>query len=213
VNNIRVRYLTDDEEARLLEAAPDWLAPLITVAIHTGMRRGELLRLKWSDVDFVSGTIFVRVSKSGEGRRIPLSPTAHRTLVALRDARRERMRARVVSQSEAAGTVFTAPEGGFVMNLGRIWYPVLSRAGIEGLRFHDLRHTFASRLAMKGVDLYRVQLLMGHKTPAMTLRYAHLSPAHLRAAVAMLDAPGPKPWAEGIEPDPGTAIGGLHSGK
>ena len=195
VNNVHVRYLTDDEERRLLEAAPEWLKPLIKVAIHTGMRRGELLRLRWDEVDFVSGTIFVRTSKSGEGRRIPLSPTAHRTLSTLRDARRERMRARVVAQSEAAGTVFTAPEGGFMLNLGRAWYPVLTRAGVEGLRFHDLRHTFASRLAMRGVDLYRVQILMGHKTQAMTLRYAHLSPDHLRAAVAMLDAPGPKPWA------------------
>jgi integrase len=119
INNVHVRYLTEDEEKRLLEAAPEWLRPLITVAIHTGMRRGELLRLTWTDIDFVSGTIWVRLSKSGEARRIPLSPTAHRTLSALRDARRECMRARVVKRSEAAGTVFTTPEGGFMMNLGR----------------------------------------------------------------------------------------------
>ncbi|MBV8137590.1 MAG: tyrosine-type recombinase/integrase [Deltaproteobacteria bacterium] len=79
------------------------------------------------------------------------------------------------------------------MNLNRDWDSALSKSGLEGFRFHDLRHTFASRLVMIGVVLYRVQILMGHKTAAMTLRYAHLSPQHLRAAVALLDIPGPKP--------------------
>jgi integrase len=194
-NNTRVRYLTDDEESRLMAALPEWLIPLITVAIHTGMRRGELLKLAWDDVDFVSGTIHVREAKSGEGRRIPMSATAHRTLSALWQARRKRLSARVVSQSAGHRSVFTAERGGFLLNLGRAWYPALERAGISDLHFHDLRHTFASRLVMNGVDLYPVQTLMGHKTPAMTLRYAHLSPQHLRAAVATLDAPGPKPWA------------------
>jgi len=103
IDNVHVRYLTEDEEKRLLEAAPEWLRPLITVAIDTRMRRGELLCLKWDEVDFVSGTIVVRLSKSGEACRMPLSPTAHRTLTALRDARREGMRLRVVKRSEAVG--------------------------------------------------------------------------------------------------------------
>jgi integrase len=194
-NNARLRYLTDEEEGRLLEALPDSFRPLITVAIHTGMRKGELLNLSWDEVDFVSGTIFVRTSKSGEGRRLPMSPTAHRTLAALWQSRRKRLSARVVNQSAGTRLVFANGCGGFEGNLGRIWYPALERAGLEGFHFHDLRHTFASRLAMQGNDLYRVQTLMGHKTQAMTLRYAHLSPQHLRAAVVTLDAPGPKPWA------------------
>ena len=127
-NNARVRYLTDDEECRLVAALPAWLRPLITIALHTGMRRGELLKLTWDDIDFVSGMIFVRTSKSGEGRRIPMSPTAHRTLSALRQARRKRLGARVVSQIEANRYVFTAPEGGFVPNLARAWYPALERS-------------------------------------------------------------------------------------
>ncbi|HEY9158308.1 site-specific integrase [Candidatus Binatus sp.] len=217
-NNKRVRYLTADEELRLLEKLPEWLRPLVMVAIHTGMRRGELLNLMWADVDFVGGIIFVRTSKSGEGRRIPMSPTAHRTLSALREARRKRLKARVVRREAANPHVFSAPQGGLILNLNRVWYGrtprskravgpvanacpsasegVIKRAGLEGLRFHDLRHTFASRLVMNGVDLFRVQTLMGHKSPMMTLRYAHLSPEHLRAAVATLDAPGVKPWAE-----------------
>jgi integrase len=196
LNNKRVRYLTDAEEAHLSEALPAWLRPLVTVAIHTGMRRGELLRLRWPEVDFVSGTIHVRIAKSGEGRHIPLSPTAHRTLAVLRDERRARLSARVVRHSDADRPVFAAPEGGFILNLNRAWYPALTRAGLEGFRFHDLRHTFASRLVQRGVSLYEVGTLLGHKTPAMTLRYAHLDPKALKAAVALLDAPGLKPWAE-----------------
>ncbi len=198
-NNQRVRYVTDGEERRLIAALPDYLHPLIVTAIHTGMRRGELAALKWSEVDFVSGTIVIREAKSGEGRRLPMNPVVRKTLAALRDRRRERIRARVVDRNLAAGYVFTGPRGGVLMNLNRDWYPALEAAKIEDLHFHDLRHTFASRLVMAGVDLYRVQTLMGHKTPAMTLRYAHLSPAHLRAAVDLLAAPGPKPWAEAVK--------------
>jgi integrase len=194
-NNERVRYLTDDEELGLIDALPQSLRSLVTVAIHTGMRRGELLNLTWAEVDLVGGTIFVRKSKSGEGRRVPMSPTVRRTLTQLNEARRGRMHSRVVRQSEATRHVFTAPRGGFLLNLNRAWYAAIKSAGLEGLHFHDLRHTFASRLVMNGVDLFRVQTLMGHKSSRMTVRYAHLSPEHLRAAVATLDAPGPKPWA------------------
>jgi integrase len=164
----------------------------ITVAIHTGMRRGELLNLTWDDVDLIGLTVFVQRSKSGEGRRIPMSPTVYRMLSELFGARRERLQSSVVRKSESARRVFAASRGGFLLNLNRVWYRAIKRAGLERLHFHDLRHTFASRLAMNGVDLYRVQTLMGHKSSRMTVRYAHLSPEHLRAAVATLDTPGPR---------------------
>jgi integrase len=191
-NNERVRYLTEDEERSLLDALPKFLGSLVIVAIHTGMRRGELLNLTWTEVDLVGGTVFVRRSKSGEGRRIPMSPTVRRTLEELNEARPTHTR--VIGPNEA-DRVFTAPRGGFLLNLNRVWYDAIERAGLVGLHFHDLRHTFASRLVMNGVDLFRVQTLMGHKSSRMTIRYAHLSPEHLRAAVATLDAPGPKPWS------------------
>lgn len=194
-NNRRVRYLNDDEERLLLAALPEHLRPLALIAMHTGMRKSELLRLAWDDVDLVSDSVWVREAKSGEGRRIPLSATARKALAELRARRRERLRERVVNRHLAGGRVFAAAHGGYLTNLNRDWGAAIGRAGLEGFRFHDLRHTFASRLVMTGVDLYRVQTLMGHKTQAMTLRYAHLSPRHLRAAVATLDAPGPKPWA------------------
>jgi integrase len=194
-NNERVRYLSEDEEQRLTDALPPLLRPLVLVGIHTGMRRGELLSLTWDDVDLLGGSVLVRKSKSGEGRRIPMSATARRTFGALFETRRERMHSPVIRQSEAARRVFTAPRGGYLVNLNRAWYRAIKVARLDGLRFHDLRHTFASRLAMSGVDLFRVQTLMGHKSSRMTVRYAHLSPEHLRAAVAKLDSPGPKPWA------------------
>jgi integrase len=198
-NNRRVRYLTDDEESRIMAELPGRLRSLAIVAIHTGMRKGELLDLTWGDIDFVSGTIFVREAKSGEGRRLPMNSVARAALSRLRDERRGRLRARVVNRSEASGFVFAAPEGGFLHDLNRDWYPALKRAEIEDLHFHDLRHTFASRYMMRGGDLYSLQILLGHKTAAMVQRYAHLSHAHLQAEVERLAAPGPKPWAAPAE--------------
>jgi integrase len=188
------RYLTDDEERSLIHELPKSLRPLVMVAIHTGMRRGELLNLTWHEVDLVGNAVLVRKSKSGEGRRIPMSTTVRRTLNDLNEAR-QRKCSGGAQQSETSQYVFTAPRGGFLGNLNRVWYAAIEHAGLVGLHFHDLRHTFASRLVMNGVDLFRVQTLMGHKSSRMTIRYAHLSPEHLRAAVATLDAPGPKPWS------------------
>lgn len=198
-NNQRVRYLSEDEEDRLVAALPEWLKPLVTVAIHTGMRRGELLRLTWEDVDFVQSIIWVRKSKSGEGRRMSMNSTVHRTLSALRDARRKRLSQKVVARTAAGPGVFVAPAGGFLWNLARVWYQAVGTAGIADLHFHDLRHTFASRLAMRHVDLNTIRVLLGHKSLAMTYRYAHFDPEYLAAAVATLDAPGPKPWAMAAE--------------
>ena len=187
-NNKLVRYLTEDEEIRLLSALPMHLRPLVALATHTGMRKGELLNLRWSDVDLVSGTITVREAKSGEGRRLPLSETASQAIRGLKVAQGP--------SSQNDSHVFRAPLGGALMNLNRDWYRALRQCSLANFRFHDLRHTFASRLVMSGVDLYRVQTLMGHKTPAVTLRYAHLSPQHLRAAVVLLNRPGAKPWSD-----------------
>jgi len=194
-NNERTRWLNQEEEARLLAAAPEYLRPALLVDIHTGLRRGELLNLRWDDIEFAAQSMRVRESKSGKGRHVPMDSVVVKTLAALSAARRERLRSRVVRQTEANGYVFSAPHGGFMCNLNRNWYPTLKRAGLEGLHFHDLRHTFGSRLAMAGAPIFTIQKLMGHKVLAMTMRYAHLTPGHLRAAVELLAGPGPKPWA------------------
>jgi len=157
------------------------------------MRRGELLRLTWTDIDFVSGTILVRLSKSGEARRIPLSPTAHRTPPALRDTRRERMRARLVKRSEAAGTVFTAPEGGFMMNLGRAWYS--TPRGNRGPPFPRS----SAHVRVAACDEWRGPIpgpsLDGAQDAGDDASLCAFEPGSLACRGGHVRCPGPKPWA------------------
>lgn len=150
------------------------------------MRRTELFGLRWEDVDFYTNTIRVRNAKSGEGRRMPMNQVACETLRALRQQRVREGQEKGDGRELLSPYVFCAPGGGYLSNLSRAWYPGLREAGIKDLRFHDLRHTFASRLVMAGVDLYTVKELLGHKTTQMTSRYAHLSPDHQRRAVEVL---------------------------
>ncbi|MGH7913314.1 MAG: tyrosine-type recombinase/integrase [Candidatus Binataceae bacterium] len=194
-NNARVRYLSEDEEPRLLAALAEKMRPLVMVAIYTGLREGELLRLRWADVDFGSGSIHVREAKSGDGRRLPLNQAALGTLHRLRGARPKVIQLDVRRDAGEGGHIFGPDTNALRMSLNRKFRRAAKAAGIDDLHFHDLRHTFASRLAMRGLDLYRVQTLLGHKTARMTMRYAHLSPGALREAVEALDVAGPKPWA------------------
>lgn len=174
-HNARNRCLSPEEEARLLDALPGRLRPLVIVALHTGMRRGELQALRWQDVDLGTGTLRIRRDKAGEGRWVALNSVAREALLTIK---RE--------QRVLGPYVFSSPEGRFLHNLEREWRPALSSAKIPDFRFHDLRHTFASRLAMSDVDLYTVQRAGGWKTQAMVQRYAHLSPDYVRGAVERL---------------------------
>jgi integrase len=188
-NNARVRYLTDDEERGFFEALTERVRPLALVAIHTGLRLGELLRLRWPDIDFSSGSLHVREAKSGEGRRLPLNQTALTILHRLRGARPKVVELEARRNSGLAGDVFGPDTPALRMSINREFRRACQAAGIDNLHFHDLRHTFASRLVMRGVDLYRAQTLLGHKTAKMTQRYAHLSPGALREAVEALCSP------------------------
>jgi integrase len=180
-HNTRNRCLNAEEESRLLRALPAWLAPLVTVAIHTGMRKGELRGLRWADVDFATGTLHIPQDKAGSGRWVIINSVARQALLTIK---RE--------QTVMSPWGFCSPQGRFLHNLERYWRPFLKAASISDFRFHDLRHTFASRLAMDGVDLYTVQRAGGWKTHVMVQRYAHLSPDHMRAAVERL-AKAPRP--------------------
>ncbi|MCI0625454.1 MAG: site-specific integrase [Acidobacteria bacterium] len=176
-NNERIRFLTRDEEARLLGATPTKYHPLITVAIHTGLRKSEMLKLEWRDIDLKRNQLTVRESKSGKGRIVPLSETAAATF-------------RELSKVRLIDNVYVFPgeiPGERMKDLPRYWEQYRKKAGLEDLHWHDLRHTFASRLVMVGVDLYTVSKLLGHHDVKMTTRYAHLSPDHLLSAVGVLD--------------------------
>jgi len=178
VRNEVDRWLTGDEEDRLLATSSPWLREFIIFALNTGMRQGEILNLEWQDVDFIRGTLVVMKSKHGTRRTIPLNVTVYE-LLATKQA----------ITGASRGLVFKTPKGNElkVRFLGREFCEARDRAGIPDFRFHDLRHTFATRLVQRGIDLYKVQRLLGHKTNHMTQRYAHHSPESLRDGVKVLD--------------------------
>jgi integrase len=171
--NARDRWLTLEEEKLLLEKAPNpfWLRPLLIVALHTGMRRGEILNLIWKDVDFNRRLVTVQKSKNGEKRSIPMSLTLLNTLRAF---------GKVI---DITGKVFPIS----VRSLREGFDKAVSKAAFENFHFHDLRHTFATRLVQAGVDLYKVKELLGHKTIIMTMRYAHHCSESLRSSIEVLD--------------------------
>jgi len=210
----RVRYLTAGEEQRLREALQarederrasrarhnawheargskghpvwpadgftDYLTPLVRLAFHTGMRRGELLGLEWASVNLSAKllTITVGNAKSRKARHIPLNSEALDVLT--------RWKAQAAKD---ARLVFPSPKtGGRMDNINKSWDGITTSADLADFRFHDLRHSFASRLVMAGVDLNVVRELLGHGDLRMTLRYAHLQPDKLADAVAKLEA-------------------------
>jgi integrase len=147
----------------------------VTVLLHTGFRRGEFLGLRWQDVDLKGGVLTIPKAKNGESRHVPLTSTV-RTIL----SRRTR-------PLDGSALVFPNSEGHRDLRWAKKTVPAALRAAqIEDFRFHDLRHTFASRPAMEGVDLMTMRELMGRKSMAMTLRYSHLSPGHRRTAIERL---------------------------
>lgn len=131
-NNARNRCLSDEEERRLFEHLPEWAKPLVTVALHTGMRQGELLALRWGDVDFYTGTLRVREAKSGEGRSVAMNSVVHATLKRVRQEQIQQAREQAKGGREILSPfVFCSQKGRFLHNLAKAWYPALEAAGIE----------------------------------------------------------------------------------
>lgn len=178
-HNTRDRWLTADEEARIVSAAPAWLRELMVFAIHTGMRQGEILGLTWAGVDLFRRTVTVFKSKNGERRTIPLNQTALGLLKQKAGSRS--LDTELVFPSEAQTRLNAS-------NISRSLSLALEKAKMTDFHFHDLRHTCATRMVQAGVDLYKVQRLLGHKSPIMTQRYAHHYPESLRSGVEALDA-------------------------
>ena len=169
----RTRFLTDAERERLLHACTQatWqpLHTLVLLAITTGARRGELISLKWADVDLKAGRALVRETKNGEQRVLPLAGKALEALRALK-----------LNDSARSEYVFPNASGlpGYFEYFDAHWHAALEAANIENFRFHDLRHTTASMLAAQGCSLLEIADVLGHKTLAMVKRYAHLVVDH-----------------------------------
>lgn len=155
----------------------DRMAPLITLSLKTGMRRGELFDLEWSAVDFQNKFITVtgETAKSSKTRHIPLSPKA---LDALKSWK--------IQAPSLQGRVFPSNNGERLNNVNKSWASILKEAKIAKFRWHDMRHDFASKLVMKGVPLNTVRELCGHADLNTTLRYAHLAPDHKADAIALI---------------------------
>ena len=171
----RLRYLSGEAEAeRLLQACGDALRPLVVTALHTGMRKGELLGLTWDVVDMTHGFIRLKQTKNGKARALPFNETLWSLFSGLRTR-------------QDVPWVFHDAEGRRHKDIRLPFDGACEGAGLTDFHFHDLRHTFASWLMMRGVPLATVSNLLGHTSPTMTLRYAHLSPTHLTSAVRVLD--------------------------
>ncbi len=193
----RLCYLEAPEIGRLLDACREsrnsYLAAVVLLAVHTGMRKGEILGLEWERVDLSSARITLYQTKSGKPRGVPINRDVYEALIALEpDAERRRGRLFPAGNDRRGSQIRTAFEA------------ALTRAGIASFRFHDLRHTAASHLVMRGATLQEVKEILGHSDLRMTLRYAHLSPAHLRGAVERL---------EGLTSAAGSAHESAQSGK
>ncbi|MDD5653887.1 MAG: site-specific integrase [Candidatus Omnitrophica bacterium] len=173
-NNKRLRFLEREEIGKLLSCCSPHLLPIVKLALNTGMRKGEILRLKWQDIDFKRDIAYLQETKSGEKREIPLNNTAKNTLLAM-------------PKHPDSPYVFCNKEGEPYGDIKKSWLTAVKKACIINFHFHDLRHTFASQLVMSGVDLNTVRELLGHHSFEMTLRYSHLSPGHKKQAVDTLD--------------------------
>lgn len=170
-NNGRIRFLTDDEERRLRNVIrkqfPEHL-PELTIALGTGMRLSEQYSLTWEQIDFIRKEVHLDQTKNGSARSTPMNADVVHAFKELM---------KIGSPTEPGSPVFQ-------LRSPRYWFATaLAEAGITGYRWHDNRHTFCSRLAMRGENLKVIQQLAGHKTIQMSARYAHLGEKNLRSAV------------------------------
>jgi integrase len=168
----RVRFLTPGETQKLLSNCVKHLRSIVIVALNTGMRKGELLGLQWSNVNLEKGIISILDTKNHERKDIPMNETVKTTFMEI---------------ERKGDYVFSDGNGKRFTKLQHSFEKALEKSKITDFRFHDLRHCFASNLVMEGVDLNTVRELMGHRDLTMTLRYAHLAPSHKMRAVNILD--------------------------
>ena len=177
----RVRFLSDEERPRLLAACQAshnrCLYPVVLLALSTGARKQEILRLTWRDIDLRRAQLTLPQTKNGEPRTLPLAGRALETVHTLARVRRI-----------DTPLLFPRADGRAPLDLRYAFAQALRMAGIVDFRFHDLRHSAASYLAMNGASLVEIAEVLGHKTLQMVKRYAHLSEAHTAGVVARMNA-------------------------
>jgi integrase len=167
----RLRFLDELEKNRLLDACKQsnstYLYPIVVLALSTGMRKGEILAMRWDNIDFERGTILLQTTKNGERRMVPLLGLPLELLKGLYITRQSNL-------------VFPSPNNlNQSIDIRSAWESTIQKADIANFKFHDLRHTAASYLAMNNASLLEIGALLGHKTVQMTKRYAHLSNEHI----------------------------------
>ena len=193
----RCRRLSDDEAQRLFNAVSGQLKLLMVAAIQTGMRRGEMLKLSWADVDAQPGWIRLRAetTRTGKPRAIPIHPTVQAVFDFLRlnaDGEKKPATCRVCSNGvgEPMGKFDTA------------WRTARRKAGVENRRWHDMRHEFASRLLEMGANIIQVRDLLGHTDVKVTQKYLNLNDDQLKNAAERLKDPIAANGADLAEPEP-----------
>ncbi len=176
----RVRFLDDDERARLLaackESSNEWLYMCVILALSSGMRQGELMGLKWSDVYLNDGYLILHETKNGERRRVPLAGVALALL-------KEHSKVRRLDTK----LLFPGKNPDKPIDLRKPFETVMKSADITDFHWHDLRHCTASYLAMNGASLAEIAEVLGHKTLSMVKRYAHLSDGHVSSVVTSMN--------------------------
>jgi integrase len=177
----RVRFLTPDERRCLLDAcrrsSSSYLYPVVVLALSTGMRQGEIMNLKWENVDLPRGRITLHETKNGERRQVPICGHAFDLLRNLKQ-----------NCQMDIGLLFPSRENPRIpANLRFHWVKAVKEANIDGLRFHDCRHSAASELAMNGASLIDIKNLLGHKQISVTARYSHLTEDHSSSVVASMN--------------------------
>lgn len=176
--NFGTRVVNAEEEEKLLRNAAPYIQDLMRFALNTGLRIGEIFTLRWSDVDLEKNLLNVFAPKTQKIRAVPLNGDARKVLEYWALGKRNEF----VFYNPETGKPFVDLKAGFGL--------ACRKAGIEGVTWHTLRHTFASRLLNRGADIVTVQQLLGHSTVTVTMRYTHTNLDSKRAAVAKLEAHG-----------------------
>lgn len=188
-----IRYLTDEELKRLMNVldererkknrvGKDFLKPIVILSLNTGIRKGAMMSLQWSDIDFTARTIFLRAdaAKNSKPKYLPMNTTVYKTLMKWKQACEE--------NNVQSPYIFSSPRtGGKRHDCDNPFERILKQAGIEGFRWHDLRHSFASHLVQHGEQIEVVSDLMCHSSIKTTQKYAHLTPQMSAKAVQTLD--------------------------